>query len=233
MGDKGYSPVPEFFVTEVSFDAVSNSVALPDVEGRKVIFRLADEDVDARLAEFVVPRLLPHTQNVCPIGPRNRTKDRVRTALKSSPSSLSKRKLIPARVATSRNVLGGPDRARPAAAARRTSAAEFRLAEARHKGPMARMGAPLEHPLSHAQGRPLLLLGFRAAQSPALPEDLACLRRRKPVPRMAAGRQSRHHGRFEAHAAPGGRAAPFQTESASRLLPPLRSSPRVQVRART
>src|ERR1700730_7836409 len=70
-----------------------------------------------------------------------------------------------ARVATSRSVLGGPDRPHPPARTPRI-ATEFRPVPARYPRPMARIGAPLAHQLSHSQAKPQHHLFV--AQPPAL-----------------------------------------------------------------
>src|SRR3984893_18816790 len=70
-----------------------------------------------------------------------------------------------ARVATSRSVLGGPDRRHPSARAP-PIATEFRPVLARYPRPMARSGAPLADPGSHARAKPQHHL--LVAQPPAL-----------------------------------------------------------------
>src|SRR5580693_8889539 len=94
--------------------------------------------------------------------------------------SLFTRISLLAPVATSRSVLGGPDRPHPSA---RTPpiATEFRPVPARYPRPMARIGAPLAHRLSrsHAKPRHHLLV----AQPPAL--EPAGHPWRKPMRRLA------------------------------------------------
>ncbi len=119
---------------------------------------------------------------------RGQADDDRRPSIRSLGCATATRASLRARVATSRSVLGGPDRRRPSA---RTPpiATEFRPVVARYPRPMARIGAPHAHRLSHSQAKPRHHLV--AAQPPAL--EPAGHPWRKPMRRLAR-RQPRGHG---------------------------------------
>ncbi len=110
-----------------------------------------------------------------------------------------------ARVATSRSVLGGPDRGQPSAGPP-PIATEVRPGPARYQRPLAWIGAPPAHRHWHSQAD--LWLHLLVAQPSAL--ELPGHQWRKPLQHSGRSRPRGHDEHGACVATPGGRAAPFR-----------------------